>query len=246
MRLSGALAVFAFAATAYSSAMAQGVDDMRAGVTRPRVKSELAPVASALVPGTGQLMQGRNRALIYFAVEVIGWWKLSRDVQDRADEVGEFKDLARRIARAHFNPNGPDGDWQYYEAMRDNEESGVYSKVPGSLDNPVPEDRLNTFNGKVWDRALGTTPDSAAALEQYKQQAYKPDMLWSWRNAGFQYDAFIRATESKNNANNAVNADIAVIVLNHVISMIDAYSVFRLQTHRMPDGRTAVGGRLQW
>jgi hypothetical protein len=243
MRLFGALGGLALAMTALTSAAAQRVDDVRAGVARSRVKSQLAPVASAIVPGMGQLMQGRHRALAYFAVEVVGWWKLARDVQDRADEVGEFKDLARRIARAHFDPTGPDGDWQYYEAMRDNEESGVYTKVPGSV---VPEDRLDTFNGKVWDRALGTTPDSAAALDLYKQQAYKPEMLWSWRNAGFQFDSFVRATELKNNANNAVNADIAVIVLNHVISMIDAYSVFRLETHRLPDGRTAVGGRLTW
>ena len=71
-------------------------------------------------------------------------------------------------------------------------------------------------------------------------------MLWSWQNAGIHYNLFVRSTEKRNDANAAVNADVAVLVLNHLISMVDAYSVFRLDTRRLPDGRTAIGGRLRW
>ena len=228
-----------------STARAQRADDARAGVTAPRPTRQLAPLASVIIPGSGQLIQGRNRALIYFAVEAVGWWKLARDVQDRADQTADYKDLARRVARANFSPNGPDGPWQYYEAMRDFPESGEYSTVDESV-GFVPETRPDTYNGDKWVRARATTETYDEALALYKQLAYKQDMLWSWRNAGIHYNAFIRSTEAKNAANSAVDFDMAVLVLNHLISMIDSYSVFRLETHRMPDGRSAIGGRLSW
>ena len=226
-----------------SSAFAQGADNARAGVGRWGIPKAAAPLASAVLPGAGQFLEGRDRSIAYIALEVVTWWKLSRDVNDRSDQITEFKDLARRVARAHFSPNGPDGDWRYYEMMRDFNKSGDYSKSDVTV---VPETDTSTFNGHVWRFDLATSEDQAEALEKYKQQAYKPEMLWSWENAGIHWNLYKRSTERRNDANTAVNADIAVLVLNHLISMVDAYSAFRLDTRHLPDGRTAIGGRLSW
>ena len=71
-------------------------------------------------------------------------------------------------------------------------------------------------------------------------------MQWSWHNAQIQFDNFRRITEKRNDANYAAGLDLAVLGANHLLSMIDAFAVFRLQTARLGDGRTAVGAKLSW
>lgn len=221
---------------------AQRSDEVRAGVGRVRPPS-YAPIASAIIPGAGQFLEKKNRAVIYAAVEALSWWKYSRDARERQSAFAAYKDLARQSARAHLSPGGPDGDWTYYEMMRDFLESGQYSKSDSRL---VPEDDPATFNGNQWILALATSPDSAAALVRYQQRAYKPDMLWSWRNAQLQYDLFKRATEKRNDANAAAQLDLSVIALNHLLSMIDALATFRLVAWQQANGSTAVGASLKW
>ncbi len=221
---------------------AQQANNLRAGVSR-RVPPALAPVASAILPGAGQYLQKQDRWVAYLAVEGLGWWKLIHDRNERARQEDEFKTLARTVARARFSADGPDGDWRYYEMMRDFKESGAYSRSETHLE---PETNDSTFNGYTWRVITGTITNKADALALYAQRAYKDDMLWSWTNAQLQLDLFTRSTEKRNDADAAAKADIAVLMLNHLISMVDAYSVFRLETHRMSDGTTAVGGRLRW
>lgn len=239
--IAGALAAVLAVARA-APTRAQSADGVRAGVAR-HIPAAFAPVASAILPGAGQYLQHRDRAIAYLAVEAIGWWRLARDVQERAQASNDFKALARTVARAHLSPAGPDGDWTYYEALRDWLESGSYSTSDTKL---VPETDPNTFNGYHWQLALATTPDSAAALAQYARAAYRGDMLWSWRNAQLQYDLFKRATERRNDSNAAVGFDGTVLALNHLISMVDAFAAFRLDSQRLPDGRRTIGGRLRW
>ena len=225
-----------------SRADAQRDDAMRAGVIR-RVPSAYAPLVSAIVPGGGQLMQRKDRSLVYAAVEVLAWWKFSLDVADRERRANEYKDLARRVARAHFSPDGPDSEWSYYEHMRDWTESGDFSQSDATL---TPESDPNTFNGDRWVKDSATSATRAEALTKYASEAIRPELQWSWRNAGLQFDQFKRATEARNAANAAAQLDLTVIVLNHLISMVDAFSVFRLETHRQADGRTAIGGSVRW
>jgi hypothetical protein len=193
-------------------------------------------------------MQGKDRAIVYAAIEGLSWWKLSKDTRERAKQSREFKDLARRVARSHFSPNGPDADWTYYETMRDYQDSGDYSKSDTKL---VPESDPKTFNGYTWQVIRGTTDTTTAAglaqaLALYAERAYKPDLQWSWGNAGLQYDLFTRSTEKRNDADAAAKIDIAIIGLNHLISMVDAFATFRLESHPQANGRTAVGATLKW
>lgn len=202
-----------------------------------------APLASLVVPGAGQVMLGRDRFIVYVAIEALSWWQYAKATRERSQQEAEFRDIARRVARAHLSPNGPDGDWQYYETMRDYKESGQFSKSDTQL---IPETNDSTFNGHIWELAKGLSPDSLSALEYYKTHAYGPDMEWSWLNAGLQKSLFEQATNKRNDANYTMNNILMLIAANHLISMVDAFATFRLEARPLGNGRTALGARMTW
>jgi hypothetical protein len=214
----------------------------------PRVSAKslaYAPIASAIVPGSGQLMLGHDRFIVYAAVEVLGWWKYLKDTHEQTRQEALYKELARGAARSHFSTTLPDGGWSYYELMRDWQESGRYSQT--DVGPVVPETNDSTYNGKRWQLAQAThVNDYAGALAEYEEIAVKPEFRWSWRNAGFQYDIFKRTTENRNDAYHAAVADLAVIAANHALSMVDAFIGFRLQVQPEPNGRTGYGASLRW
>ena len=194
----------------------------------------LAPLASVVVPGSGQFALGNDRFIVYTAAELIGWWRLSKSWHEQSQQEAAFKGIARTVARSHFSSAPPDGDWTYYENMRDWFESGAYSMSNnGSV---VPETDTLTYNGHLWQQLLATNPTTSAALAAYEAQAVKPNFQWSWRNASLQYDQFIRTTDKRNDAAHAAVEDLIFIAANHVLSMVDAFATFRLQI------RPEVGG----
>ena len=92
---------------AVAAASAQSLDGTRAGVVAQRMDDSLvspprnapnfaarlparrslrgyAPLASAVVPGSGQFILGNDRFVAYVAVEALAWWKYSKDVGERA------------------------------------------------------------------------------------------------------------------------------------------------------------------
>jgi hypothetical protein len=208
------------------------------------VSPAVAPALSLVVPGAGQFAQRQQRFIAYLALEGLGWWKYAKDSRELRDQVSGYKDLARRVARAHFSPDGPDGNWTYYESMRDYLESGDFSETDsGPI---VPQSDPSTFNGYTWQVAQATTTNHAEALAQYEARAVKPAMQWSWRNAGLQYDLFKRTTERRNDAASAAATDLTMLALNHLLSMVDAFATFRLETHLANDGGRSVGVRINW
>ena len=203
-----------------------------------------APLISALVPGGGQLILGDSRFTGYAVVEVLGWWKYRKDTREQAAQERAYKELARLGGRANFSTALPDGDWTYYEAMRDRVESGVYSK---NLVGPVePETDTSTYNGHLWELALRTNPNAASALAQYERMAIRPEYRWSWLNANLQYDIFKRTTFKRDDAYYAAVQDLIVIGANHVISMVDAFATIRLRVTTDPSGRKEIGARIHW
>jgi hypothetical protein len=208
-----------------------GVEDLRA--------RRLAPLASAIVPGSGQFALGNDRFIVYTAAELIGWWRLSKSWHEQSQQEAAFKAIARTVARSHFSSAPPDGDWTYYESMRDYLESGAYSTSnDGSV---VPETDSLTYNGHLWQQLLATNATTSAALAAYEAQAVKPNFQWSWRNAQLQYDRFIRTTDKRNDAAHAAVEDLIFIAANHVLSMVDAFATFRLQIR--PEAGGGAGGR---
>jgi hypothetical protein len=255
-RIAGALALVALAA---AQAGAQRLDGSRAGVTNAdrrggdssfalrvsppaantpgiadlRVR-RLAPLMSAVVPGSGQFTLGNDRFVVYTAAEVIGWWRFSKNSREQSQQEVAFRAIARTVARSHFSSAPPDGDWTYYESMRDYLESGAYSL--GNNGTVVPETDVTTFNGHLWQQLLATNATTTAALAAYEQQAIKPNFQWSWRNAQLQYDQFIRTTDKRNDAYAAGVQDLIFIAANHVLSMVDAFATFRVQVRPGPGG----------
>src|SRR6266566_2608513 len=77
----------------------------------------LRPLASLLVPGTGQLLAHQDRGAVYLAAEV---YLVSRFVQldrEAVREADRFRDLAFDIARRPYLPTQRDTIFEYYEQM---------------------------------------------------------------------------------------------------------------------------------
>jgi hypothetical protein len=209
-----------------------------------------AGLASLVVPGSGQFILGKDRFVGFLAVEALGWWQYSKDVRERASQERAYKDYARRFARERFSTavpatsNLPDGNWEYYEWMRDFMESGPFSL---SASGPIrPDTNPLTFNGSRWRLLKITQPSEAAALAAYEEQAIRPEFQWSWTNRQLHWDIFMRTTDLRNDAARAAVKDLLVIGANHFISMIDAFASFRLQVRAENAGRTSVGATMRW
>lgn len=251
------------------AARAQSVSGLRAGVARPESVSpdsiaptapvpgssplrgvsdvrarRLSPIASAVAPGSGQFMLGNDRFVVYAAAEVIGWWRFSKSSHEQSQQEAAFKAIARNVARSHFSSSPPDGDWTYYESMRDFLESGNYSL--SNSGTVVPETDTSTFNGHLWLEAQATNATLAGALAEYESRAIKPNFQWSWRNAQLQYDQFKRTTALRNDAHYAAIEDLIAIAANHVLSMVDAFATFRLQVRPLAGGGASVGASAVW
>ena len=85
-----------------------------------------------------------------------------------------------------------------------------------------------------------------AALQQYLQEAVRPEFEWSWKSAQFQYDIFKQTTNKRNDAYRAGFTDLMIIGANHILSMIDAFSTIRLRAGTSANGDAAIGARVSW
>ena len=268
-RLALCIGIATWTTVSRSPVMAQSIDGARAAVStspaatwdtvrrgsafspdpKPMPVRRTASLASLVIPGSGQYMLGNDRFVGYLAVEILGWWKYSKDIAERSARERDFKELAVNVARKNFALPGstsfPDADWAYYEWMRDFEESGQFS-LSATGGPTVPETDTRTYNGKRWEVAQSTQPNYAAALAQYEREAIRPEYRWSWLSSGFQYDLYQRLTDKRNDAARAAVKDLLLIGANHFFSMVDAFATLRLQTRTLEDGRTAVGASLPW
>ena len=198
-----------------------------------------APLASAVAPGTGQLALGQRRGVPYLAVEAFLLAEYAQAVRDGSQRRREYKDLARRVARAFLSQEGPDGDFQYYERMMSKVESGVFDMFPGG--EIEPELDTSTFNGKQWHLARATfweNPDAPPArdseayqqaLDFYLVRAVRPEYRWSWRNAQLEWDLFGRTIERSNDAFRRSAGYLGAVIANHALSAVDAFVTLRIR-----------------
>ncbi|MDQ3697386.1 MAG: hypothetical protein M3373_05095 [Gemmatimonadota bacterium] len=202
-----------------------------------REKPWWTPISSAILPGSGQVVQGQRRGVPYLAAEA---FLAAQYVQARNDgraKRRDYQDLAQ-IARAIFTSTFPAGDFEYYERMEQFVESGAYDVEPGGA--LEPETDPTTFNGFTWELARRTfweepdvapPPDSHAyreAIEFYARRAVTSEFQWSWRNAQLEQDLFRRTIQSSNSAFRRSSDYLAMIIANHVLSAVDAFIIVRL------------------
>ncbi|MGH7645403.1 MAG: hypothetical protein ACREMR_07435 [Gemmatimonadales bacterium] len=222
------------------------------------------PVASLIVPGTGQLMAGQDRAAVYIAAEI---FLLSRYVElsGQGDEAAEqYRDLAFDVARRGYAPVRRDTVFEYYEQMQHFTASGEYDSDPGTLF--VPEPDAATYNGSVWRLARRTfwadpdsTPDPGSteyqqAVQFYVGRAVGPDFRWSWRDAPLEQQAFSETIRESDGAFREAQTYLGLLLANHLVSAVDAFissrlaeglgRPARLETIIGPGGTAAVGLRI--
>ena len=199
------------------------------------------PLASAAVPGYGQRLLGQHRFVAYLAVEgyAIANYFASQSAFGR--ERDRYLSLARDIARAFVPGNQAIGNWDYYEAMEKNLESGVYDRTPGT-GTLSPEIDTATFNGKLWltARRLSEWPNPdvepdhgsvpyLTAVAYYARRAVLPEYRWSWRNAQLEWDLYRQSIKRGNDASRDARQYLAVVAVNHMLSMVDAFITLRLR-----------------
>lgn len=214
-----------------------------------------APLASAVVPGSGQAALGQHRAVPFLAVEgfaLVEYLHASREGRDRRRE---YQDLARQVARRFLSDQGPIGNFEYYERMQQYVESGVYDLFPGG--EIEPEADTTTYNGEqwlfarrtFWDDPNAPPPrDSDAyrlALAFYEGRAIRDQFRWSWRNAQLEQDLFRRTIQGSNDAFRLSGGYLSVIIANHALSAVDAFVTLRVR--RGADARGyGVSGTIPW
>ena len=213
------------------------------------------PVASLLLPGTGQLMAGQPRAAIYFAAELYLVARLIQLNTDANREAERFRNLAYDVARAPFDPGPRDTVFEYYETMERFIESGLYDLDPGAAF--VPEADPTTYNGSMWLLARRTfwtnpdvppdqtSPEYQRALQFYQSRAVGPGYQWSWRSAGLEHDEFRQSIRRSDAAFRSAQDRVGLLLANHVLSAVDAIISTRLSAATRRDAfvHTMVGPR---
>lgn len=206
-----------------------------------RDSSWWVPLSSALIPGWGQLRLGQDRFIAYLGVEAYAIVGYLNDQVALRREHDRFVRLAHDVARAFVPGNGAVGNWDYYEAMEKHIESGVFDRTPGS-GTLSPEGDTTTYNGSIWLRARrlsgwadpGVEPPHGsplyqAAVSYYVEHAVRSEYRWSWRNAQLEWDLYRESIRRKNTVGREVERYLAMIAVNHVLSMVDAFITLRLR-----------------
>jgi hypothetical protein len=199
----------------------------------------LSPLASLLVPGTGQLLAGQRRGILYLATEI---WLVARAAALRHDSRSErryYTDLAYAVARRRFGGAFVDGPFSYYEEMGKYVESGFYDRNPSG--EFQPETDTATFNGHTWRLARQTyledpdvvpapgTPSYRAALTFYRGRAVTDAYRWSWRDARLEQDVYRASIRASDEAYRASTNVLGAVLLNHLLSGVDAFVAKRVR-----------------
>jgi hypothetical protein len=214
----------------------QGVDSVPAA----RARLWLPPVASLVVPGTGQLLTGRDRGMVYLAGEAYILSRFLRLTHDGRRGADRYRDLAFAVARRGFTSSRRDTVFEYYEVMERFEASGEFNRNPDPTGRIIPESDPATFNGSIWLLARrtywpdpnnppppGSGPDFAA-LTFYKNHAVGPDFRWSWRDASFEQQEYRATIRSSDDAFRSAQNQLGLLLANHLVSAVDALISSRL------------------
>jgi hypothetical protein len=222
-----------------------------------RDSSWWVPLASTVLPGTGQALLGQDRFIAYLAVEgfvILDYFKFS--AQEQSERTRSLA-LALDVARSLFPGPHPVGSWPYYESMERYIESGVFNRAPGG--EVSPEVDPVTYNGwlwldvrrRYWDNPnvepAHTSQPYRDALNEYIARAVRDEMRWSWRNAQLEQDIYRRSIHQKNQAAQSATSLLNALAVNHLLSTLDAFITLRLRGGAGADGApTSLSMTIPW
>jgi len=235
---------------------AQAARDATSGISQSekRYSPAVVTLASAVLPGLGQAMMHQKRSAAYLILEGAGLAYYFSQQHDGNKKRNEYRTLSRTVARASLSPNGPNGDWDYYERMEKYVASGAYDRIAGG--EVDPETDPETFNGAMWllarqtywrDPEIPPSPQSEeyrSALNFYLDRAATPEFLWSWTSNAAAYQTYRSAIARSNNAFRNAEQTLSLVLANHFLSAIDAYTSVRMRVRRNGDGITTLSASL--
>ncbi|MBA4071724.1 MAG: hypothetical protein C0497_07820 [Gemmatimonas sp.] len=206
-----------------------------------------APVASLILPGAGQALLTQDRFVAYLALEAWAVLEFANQRTEARRQRDRYRALARDVARSLYGPSRPVGQWAYYESMQYYLESGVFDRTPGG--EVDPDINPDTYNGAMWQMARTTywrdpsvppllsSSEYRRAINFYLDRAVRPEYRWSWRNAQFEQDLYIRTIRRSNTSFREARAALSVVLANHLLSAVDAVIALRIEGLEGSDGR---------
>ncbi len=200
--------------------------------------SWMRPIASALVPGTGQLLGRKDRGVAYLVVEAFLITRFYAFTSEARRERQRYRDLAYTVARAGFDRSSRDTSFAYFEQLTKFNESGPFNTAPGP--ELLPPTDETTFNGSIWALARRTffpdpddppppdSPEYQRALQFYYQRAAGVGWEWSWTNASLEHELYRRSIRQSDTAFRRASQQLGLILANHVVSAVDVFMTERL------------------
>jgi hypothetical protein len=195
-----------------------------------------ATALSAVLPGAGQHVLGRQRKWAYVAIEGLAWgfWIDRRSAA--ADFRDRYRDLAWNEARIRSTPR-VDGDFEYYETLSKWQRSGAFD-VDVDAAGVQPEADPMTFNGSIWALAARIylpdgpmipedDPRYQRALTYYQERAYATELLWDWTGTADARQTYADLIGESDRRFQQATHVLGVLIANHVVSTVDAFLTAR-------------------
>jgi len=198
-----------------------------------------AVVASLLVPGAGQWLQGQSRWVPYLALEIWSWLRFRERRAASRQLTREYQELAWQVARRVSKGPRRDTVFEYYEALTHFNSSGALDTSP-NVAGIQPEEDPTTFNGDLWVLARGLffsgdrehppgSPEYEAALDYYRRHGIPDEYSWAWGGNRLEQQAFGNLIQDSDDAYRAGTRMLGIILANHVASGVDALITARLR-----------------
>lgn len=212
-----------------------------------------ALLASAVLPGTGQFMQGNDRWVPYLAIELWSWISFFKRRSDAHDLAAGYRDLAWSVARRVSIGERRDTIFEYYEEMTHYASSGTFDSDPEAI-GIQPEFDARTFNGDLWalSRGLywggqtylpGTSPYNQA-LNYYLDHAIPATFTWAWGDSFLEQQSFRELIRRSDDAYRTSTQFLGLLLANHIVSAVDALVIGRLRGAR-GESRLRVGSGFE-
>jgi hypothetical protein len=223
-----------------------------AGSESRKLSPRMRLLLGALVPGLPQFLDGRPRAYAYFAVEGFSIGALFTLNSRGNSYLDRYKTLALTARNNFVYPglrNNPtedvdltsEGYGEYYEDLLKWTSSGDYDNDPNQT-GVQPETDPRTYNGHQWEIAKinnytgssGGIPvpasqaEADAAMQSYLQRVYLRELNWDWTGLDEENEEYHRLFDVSERAYRNRNNFVAVLLANHLVSVIDVLITERL------------------